>query len=241
MSANAKRTRLGLLGSKGRMGREVSSLLYGPAYVTRAELGAAIDNGDPLESLLNTEVVIDFSSPDAVLALVERMRHAEGQIPALVLGSTGWTLEGRAALREISEKTPVLMSANFSTGVLLVLEMLKEYSPLFEKFGYTPVIVEAHHSHKKDSPSGTALSLQRAIAPAGPGNVQTLAVRAGEVIGDHEVTFYGPSDEIRVAHHARDRAIFARGAIDVALWLAGRKASLKGMLGMDAYFKELRS
>jgi 4-hydroxy-tetrahydrodipicolinate reductase len=238
------------------MGREVLALLGGE-YATRAKLAAAVDRaaagsapssglaggaGADIASLLSVDAVVDFSSPDAVLELVAALTPAPDPLPALVLGSTGWTLDGRAALRSIAERTPLVMSSNFSVGVQLLLEILRTHAPVLEKFGYTPVVTETHHKHKKDSPSGTALSLQRVISPAGPGNVQTHATRAGEVIGDHAVTYYGAADQLVLSHHAQDRSIFARGALDAALWAASRRAGaqpLRGVLGMDAYFKEL--
>jgi 4-hydroxy-tetrahydrodipicolinate reductase len=138
------------------------------------------------------------------------------------------------------------MSSNFSTGVQALLAVLRAHAPLLEKLGYAPVIVETHHRHKKDAPSGTALSLQRAISPAGPGNLQTHAVRAGEVVGDHEVIFYGPGDHLTFGHFAQDRSVFARGAIEAALWLASRSARLDAppvsgsspILGMEQFFQE---
>lgn len=228
---------LGILGAKGRMGREVSSVLE-KDYATRATCIAAADRGDDLSSLLDSQVVIDFSSPAAVLELVKLAENGAPRLPALVLGSTGWKIDERNRLLELSKRTPVLMTSNFSTGVLAFTHILKQAAPLLEKLGYTPVIVEGHHRHKKDAPSGTALSLQRAIAPAGPGNVQTHSIRAGEIVGDHEVTYYGTGDRISFKHEAQDRSIFARGAIDVALWLA-TKAPTGALQTMDAYFQEV--
>jgi 4-hydroxy-tetrahydrodipicolinate reductase len=119
---------------------------------------------------------------------------------------------------------------------MALLHFLKSASPLLEKLGYTPVVTETHHKHKKDMPSGTAISIQRAIAPAGPGNVQTHSVRAGEIIGDHEVTFYGPGDHLTFGHFAQDRSIFARGAIDCALWLSSKKGQT-GLFSIEDFFK----
>lgn len=235
-------TKIGLLGAQGRMGREVAAMIAA-SFQERATLHASADRDQPLESLLGCDVVIDFSSPEAVLQLGERLSAAADPLPALIIGSTGWNLETRPAVRKLAERTSVILSSNFSQGVLLMQEMLREYAPLFEQFGYTPVIVETHHRHKKDSPSGTAISLQRVISPAGPGNVQTHAIRAGEVVGDHEVTFHGTADRISITHSAQNRSIFARGAIEAAIWLAARRMGpnpLRGLLGMDAYFTAVR-
>jgi 4-hydroxy-tetrahydrodipicolinate reductase len=86
--------------------------------------------------------------------------------------------------------------------------------------GYTPVLVEGHHRHKKDAPSGTALTLRTCVDAESPSSVQTHAIRAGEIIGDHEVTFHGPSDHLVFGHYAQNRSLFARGALEVVHWLA---------------------
>jgi dihydrodipicolinate reductase len=97
--------------------------------------------------------------------------------------------------------------------------------------------VETHHRHKKDSPSGTAITLQRAISPDDPNQIQTHSIRAGEVIGEHTIGFYGRADKITLSHSAQDRSLFARGAIEVALWLAqkNRQDSPQSILKMDHY------
>jgi 4-hydroxy-tetrahydrodipicolinate reductase len=232
---------VGILGAPGRMGQWVVKLLESE-YANKARLSASAGRGDGTSPLLGADVVIDFSSPAAMLALADAAMKHQGDLPAFVVGSTGWKIDERRKLEELAQRTPVLMASNFSTGVLALQDLLKKASPILEKLGYTPVIVETHHQHKKDAPSGTALSLQRAIAPAGPGNVQTVSVRAGEVIGDHEVTYYGPGDHITIGHFAQDRSIFARGAIDVSLWLAGKRkdpGALKGLVSIEKYFEEL--
>jgi 4-hydroxy-tetrahydrodipicolinate reductase len=235
-------TRIGLLGAKGRMGQIVSQLIA-TEYSSKATLHAAPARVDALEPLLACDVVIDFSSPEAMLLLTEAaLKQASGSLPAFVVGSTGWKLDDRAKLETLAAKTPVLMASNFSTGVMAVIDALKQVAPLLDKLGYKPSIVETHHVHKKDAPSGTALSLQRAISPSGPGNVPVKSIREGEVVGDHEVAFHGPADRIMFGHFAQDRSIFARGAIDVALWLT----SLKGqpptgrLIGIEKYFEEFK-
>jgi 4-hydroxy-tetrahydrodipicolinate reductase len=233
--------RIGLLGAKGRMGRYVSDILARD-FAQKAQLASTPGRGESPSPLLGTDVVIDFSSPTAMLSLAELALMHQGPLPAFVVGSTGWKIDERRKLEELSHRTPVLVASNFSTGVLALLDILKTASPWLERLGYTPVIVETHHKHKKDAPSGTALSIQRAISPAGPGNVQTQSVRAGEIIGDHEVTFYGSGDHITIGHFAQDRSIFARGAIDTALWLASKRGEARqpGLMTMDQYFQSLK-
>ena len=232
--------KIGVLGAKGRMGKGVVQLLE-TEYVQKANVAARAGRGEPLDSLLETDVVIDFSLPVGMLALARAAANRQSPLPAFVIGSTGWKLDERRELEKLAERTPIFMSSNFSTGVMILQEILKTAAPLLERQGYTPIILETHHRHKKDAPSGTALSLQRSIAPAGPGNVQTQCIRAGEVIGDHEVTFYGAGDKLVLGHYAQDRSIFARGALDVAIWLAGRRTGpqpLRGLIGTETFFKE---
>jgi len=207
-------------------------------FAKSATLTTTVDRGEDLALLRSVDVVIDFSSPEATLALARDWSSFKSPaLPGLVVGSTGWKLDDRKALEALSDRSAILMASNFSPGVLAFLTALKEFSPLMERLGYTPVIVETHHSHKQDAPSGTALSLQRAISSAGPGNIQTHSIRAGEVIGDHEVTFYGAGDQIKIAHSAQDRSIFARGAIEAAIWLSGQAPS-GNLIGMETFFKE---
>lgn len=232
--------RIGVLGAGGRMGQWVTRLLTSD-FSKQATLGPTPGRGEHLEPLLSADVVIDFSLPEVMLGLARSALRQPGTLPAFVVGSTGWKLDERREIEELARKTPVIMASNFSTGVMALQSVLRAAGPLLEKLGYTPVIVETHHTHKKDSPSGTALSLQRAITPGGPGNIQTHSIRAGEVIGDHEVTFYGPGDHITIGHFAQDRSIFARGAIEAALWLAAKRADPApptGLIGMEAFFKE---
>lgn len=231
--------RLGLMGSTGRMGREVRSLLDAE-YASQIQLVGAPGRLDPTASLFHCDVVLDFALPDACVEVVRALiAHPKGDpIPALVVGSTGWTKEGERLLQELSARTPVLKATNFSIGVLALGRMLREFGPLLKDLGYTPVLVETHHRHKKDAPSGTALTLQSCIDPVHPGSVQTHAIRAGEVIGDHEVTFHGPSDKIVVGHFAQNRTLFARGALEAVLWLADlRKSGASGrVLSMEDWF-----
>jgi 4-hydroxy-tetrahydrodipicolinate reductase len=232
--------RIGVLGASGRMGAQVLASLQAK-HNAQAVHAASISHGDAPDALLDCDAVIDFSAPDAVLALLDRLGAAPGPLPALVIGSTGWTPAQRARLDEAAVRTPVLVSSNFSTGVLALHEILKLAAPLLKRLGYIPSIVETHHVHKKDAPSGTALSLRQSIDPAQPASVPTRSLREGEVIGDHEVTFQGPADHLTFGHFAQDRSIFARGAIDAAVWLAGRRTGPsvpRAVLGMDAFFAQ---
>jgi 4-hydroxy-tetrahydrodipicolinate reductase len=217
------------------MGESVARLLAAE-YAERAEFRAAVDQGERIEPLLAADVVIDFSSPAAMSALADAALALSGKLPAFVVGSTGWSDAQKISLERLTSRAPVLMASNFSVGVAALVHLLREASPLLKKLGYSPVLVETHHRHKRDAPSGTAIALQRAITPENPGAVQTHSVRSGEIIGDHEVTFYGTGDHLTLGHFAQERSIFARGAIDCALWLASGIQPAGRILGIEEYF-----
>ncbi len=230
---------LGLLGSSGRMGTLIAQLIQSE-FQADVKIVASARRGDSLESLLSTDVIIDVSLPAVVAQLASLAIKKSTNLPKFLIGSTGWTPETHESIKALSGLTPVLVSSNFSVGIYALSSMLKDYSPLFKKLGYTPVILESHHRHKKDSPSGTAKSLQKSIDPVHPDRIQTHSVRAGEVIGDHAVTFFSAGDQITLSHHAQDRSIFARGAIQVAQWLAQSPHSPNQILGMEDYFASLK-
>lgn len=235
--------KVGLLGASGRMGQYVSRLIQ-TEFFGEAVLSASASQGDSLNALLQSDAVIDFSSVKGMRELAKvahQAAKADRSLPVFVVGSTGWKPDEKKELKALAEYTPIVMASNFSTGVLALLEILKQAGPLLAKLNYTPVLLETHHRHKKDAPSGTALTLHRSIAPHFPGTASIHSVRAGEVIGDHEITFYGPADRITLGHFAQDRTIFARGAVEVALWLAHKRNKSKnlcGMIPLEAYFKE---
>ena len=233
--------RVGVLGAQGRMGKQVVHLIQ-TEFSSLCTLDAKPTRNESLEPLLSSEVVIDFSGPEALLALTQLALSNHTSLPGFIVGSTGLDAQGTEILKKLSEKTLVLKASNFSVGIFLVRKILEQYSPLLKKAGYTPTLLDIHHQHKKDAPSGTALSLQKAINPVHPDQVQTQCFRVGEVFGDHDVTFYGKDDAIKIAHTAQNRTLWARGAIQTALWLAEQKKSSKkitGILSMDHYFDAL--
>jgi 4-hydroxy-tetrahydrodipicolinate reductase len=230
------------MGANGRMGKWVSHLVSAE-FSKQANLLSHGNKNQSPSGLLRSQVVIDFSNPAGMTDLAELALKEKGDLPAFVVGTTGWSAEGRKILAELAHRTPVLVASNFSVGVSALSEILRTYSSLLHKLGYKPVIVETHHIHKKDAPSGTALSLQHVIAPKSPEAVQTHSVRAGEVIGDHEVTFYGQADKISLGHFAQDRSIFARGSIQVALWLAPQRKNRQlhgSIIGIEKYFESIQ-
>lgn len=235
--------RVGLLGPRGRMGQWITRLL-GTDYSEKAALCAEVERGGDFHSLLQCDAVVDFSSPEACSAAAQvALLSGESLLPLFIVGSTGWSPEARLPIEKLAERTPVLMSSNFSTGVLALQRLLMQAVPLLSRLGYAPVLVDTHHRHKKDAPSGTALMLCRTLEESGANRpIEMHSIRAGEIIGNHEITFYGPGDHLVLGHFAQDRSIFARGAIDAALWLHERRSSLPKagrILSMEDYFKEL--
>jgi len=222
-----KPLRLMIHGASGRMGR---SLLRLAALDARLDVVAAVAGhsgalpeagGLPVLAAAAMadapafEVAIDFSQPagfDAVLGLC-RDRGA-----ALVSGTTGLASGQFAALDEAGSHIPVLWAANFSTGVAVLAELVRQAAAALPDWDAD--IVESHHVHKKDAPSGTALSLGAAVA-SGRGRAPRYAsLRAGDIVGEHTVQFTGIGERLELVHRATDRDIFALGALDAARRLA---------------------
>jgi 4-hydroxy-tetrahydrodipicolinate reductase len=206
-------TKIGLLGASGKMGSQIANLVRSE-FSKQATLVAFASQGEPVEPLLETDIVIDFSSPTATLALIQAATQFR-KLPGFVIGTTGFTQSQLQEIARLAEKAPVMMASNFSTGVMVLIEALKKASPALLAAGFQPSIHETHHHHKIDAPSGTALTLKNCIGP----KVPIESTREGEVIGTHEITFTGPGESLRLIHTAQDRSIFARGAIRAALQL----------------------
>lgn len=256
-----------IIGALGRMGRALqeASLSAGQpvaGLVDRPDLAGSpspVDgvpvrvNGDWKELISPNRVVIDFSSPDNTLALLKAA--SEHRMP-LVIGTTGMGPAGDEALREASRHVPVVAAANYSVGVNLLLELVQKAASILDSASYDAEIVEAHHKHKKDAPSGTALMLANALAKgrnvelakvanygregitgARPqGEIGIHAVRGGSVVGDHWVNFFGEGERIEIHHHAESRQTFAEGAVRAAGWVQGKAPGLYTMrhvLGFD--------
>ena len=193
------------------------------------------------------DVVIDVSVPDATVAAAERLAAMGGV--AMVTGVTGLTPEQSERLKAASEKIPILAARNFSLGVAIVEDLIRQAAAALPLHRWDAEIVETHHRAKTDAPSGTALMMGEAIAEArsqafdqvatmgrtgqtgyrAPGTIGVASVRGGSVIGEHEARFLSDYETITVGHVAHDRRVFARGAIDAARWIAGKPAGLYSM------------
>lgn len=211
-----------LLVGHGRMGQLVETLA--PTY--GFELAGIVTEHDP-EGLTRdhgrVDVAIDFTLPEAVPANLPVLAARGINV---VVGTTGW-LAHEAALRAEVERagTAVLASANFSLGMNLFMLLAEDAARRFGPHAdFGAWIHELHHSAKKDAPSGTALMLQRAMVEAGYGrDIDVAATRAGYIPGTHTIGFDGPSETVTLTHQVRDRGVFARGALEAARWLVGRR------------------
>ena len=169
-----------------------------------------------LGGLPEFDVAVDFSLPPGFDGILDLCR-ARGA--ALVSGTTGLAPAQREALEAAASRIPVLWASNFSLGVAVLAELVERAAHALQ--GWDCDIVEAHHVHKQDAPSGTALSLGQA-AERGGAAPRYASLRAGDIVGEHTVQFTGLGERVELVHRATSRDVFARGALHAALRLAGR-------------------
>jgi 4-hydroxy-tetrahydrodipicolinate reductase len=183
----------------------------------------------------DVDVVIDFSTAAAVELNFPKLVALGKNV---VIGTTGWD-SSRARLRALADEAGigVLAAPNFSTGVVLFGEIVKAAGALLgPQADYGAYLHELHHAAKRDAPSGTALSLKRALESSGyPRPIDVAATRAGSIPGTHTVGFDAPSETITLTHTVRDRGTFARGALAAATWLRGRRGwyTMHDCLGLN--------
>jgi len=213
-------------GASGRSGRAVLRLAAEDprvnvvAAVSRS--GAAPVEGVPafgvadLARCQRFDVAIDFSLPDGLHALLE---FCEARGAALVSGTTGLDPELRKRMEQAAQSIPLLWASNFSLGVVVLEDLLRRAAGALP---WPVSIVETHHVHKLDAPSGTAITLAAAATQAQGRSPPIESVREGEVVGTHEIRLQGPGERLELSHVASDRDIFARGALEAACRLAGR-------------------
>jgi 4-hydroxy-tetrahydrodipicolinate reductase len=257
--------RIGLAGALGRMGRTVEALLAGRqdmALAVRIDRPGASDEGsgalaltDAASALAACDVMVDFSSAAASAALAT-MAAARGG-PALVIGATGFSAEEDAAVRAAAERVAIVRSGNFSLGVNLLAALVEEAARRLGARDWDIEILETHHRRKVDAPSGTALLLGEAAARGRGerldatalaarsgitgerprGGIGFASLRGGGVVGEHTVLLAAEDETITLSHSARDRSLFARGALEAAAWVAARPPGLYDMrdvLGLSA-------
>ena len=205
----------------------------------------AIVGSDPESLFATVDCVIDFTIPDAT---VNHARLAKETGTSLVIGTTGLDEVHLRSLKEAGSSTAVVYSGNMSLGINILLGLVEQIARSLSS-DYDIEVLEMHHKHKIDAPSGTALMLGRAAAkgrgivsegnsimsrvgetgPRPSGAIGYATLRGGDVIGEHSVIFAGPGERIELTHTASDRALFAKGAVHAALWTKGQSPGLYTM------------
>lgn len=242
-------------GCSGAMGRTVTSITMEKEEITVAAGVDRFPTENSLYPIFRTynecheecDVIIDFSHPDALDALLDYA--VDNNLP-IVLCTTGHNDEQKRKIEKASEYIPIFMSANMSLGVNLMIELLKQAASFLE--GFDIEIIEKHHTKKLDAPSGTALALAESINEALPQKKEFVygrhdkakkrdeneigihAVRGGTIVGEHQVHFVGTDEILEIRHNAYSKNIFAEGALRAAAFLIGKTAGMydmKSMLG----------
>lgn len=233
---------IGIIGSHGRMGQAIAALL---AEGDHALAGGADQGDDPAGLADRSEVLIDFSSPQALDA---NLHAAIGAGIPIVIGTTGLTERHHTAIDHAAHAVPVLQTGNTSLGVTLLAHLVREAAARLGP-DWDIEILDLHHRMKADAPSGTALLLGEAAAQARgidlaehsqrardgetgarpEGAIGFASLRGGTVAGEHSVIFAGAEERLTLAHSAESRTIFARGAVRAAEWLLGKPAGRYGM------------
>jgi 4-hydroxy-tetrahydrodipicolinate reductase len=245
-------TRIIMRGCNGKMGQEITKLLQADekAYIVAGiDLHENTDNGYPVFTSFDAcnveaDVIIDFSSPKKLDEMLDFAVHKN--VP-IVLCTTGLTEEDITMVKEASKKVAILRSANMSVGVNTVIKLLQMATKVLTEANFDIEIVEKHHNQKVDAPSGTALALADAINEVlnneyayvydrskdtkkrEKKEIGISAVRGGTIVGDHDVIFAGTDEVIEIKHIAYSRAIFGKGAIQAAKYLAGKTPGMYQM------------
>lgn len=258
-------TRIGIVGAGGRMGRMLiestlkdERVVLGGAFglpgspevgKTAGELvGMACDVvviDDVAAGLKHIDCLIDFTRPEGTLEHLALCRKAG---VGMIIGTTGFDAEGKAAIAAAAQDIPVVFAANMAVGVNLVFKLLDEAARILNQ-GYDIEIVEAHHRLKVDAPSGTALRMGEVVASAlgrdlaecavygregvtgerDPSTIGFATVRGGDIVGDHTVMFCGLGERVEITHKASSRMPYAQGSLRAARFIAGRKNGLFDM------------
>ncbi len=245
-------TRVIMHGCNGKMGQTISGLIAADEEIEIVAGVDAYDEGKNPYPVFHTieacdvmaDAVIDFSAAAAVDSLLTYC--TEKQVPC-VLCTTGLSEEQLARVKEASGKVAILKSANMSLGINMLLKLLKDAAGILAPAGFDIEIVEKHHNQKVDAPSGTALALADSIneelnhsydyvydrsqvrQKRAPKEIGISAVRGGTIVGDHDVIFAGADEVITFSHRAYSKAVFGKGAIQAAKFLAGKPAGMYDM------------
>jgi 4-hydroxy-tetrahydrodipicolinate reductase len=220
----------------GKMGQAIADLAPQRGWEVVARIDAAESKaGITREMLGSADAAVEFSVPDAAAANIRAV--LEAGVP-IVVGTTGWYTEFDAIKADVQAKNGALLTAtNFSLGVNIFLQIARTAAKLLASApGFEATLVETHHSAKKDAPSGTANTLAKAASEAMGRDIPITSVRTGSVPGTHEFIFDAPFEQIHIEHIARDRRVFAEGALVAAAWLVGKHGifTIQDVLGESA-------
>ena len=236
-------TRIAVVGASGRMGKTIIEVIN---QNDKVNLGAALDKGDDLNAILDQfDVLIDFTRPEATLEYLNTCVTAG---KSMVIGTTGFDNKGLEVINNAAQQIPVVFAPNMSVGVNLSLKLLDMAARVIGEDADIE-IVETHHRHKVDAPSGTALKMGEVVANALGRDLSTCAVygregieeprdrqtigfstiRGGDVVGEHTVSFFMEGERVEITHKASSRLTFANGAVRAAGWLEGQSAGLYSM------------
>ncbi len=213
--------RLALVGM-GKMGHAIADLAPSRGWEVVARLDEAeVRRGITRESLNGADVAVEFSVPDAAPSNIRAIVEAGCPV---VVGTTGWYAHYDEIKQLVAAKNGALLTAtNFSLGVNIFERVVAYAAKLLAAApGFEAALVETHHSAKKDAPSGTAITLGKAASASWGKEIPTTSVRVGSVPGTHEFIFDAPFEQIHLEHIARDRRVFAEGALVAAGWLIGK-------------------
>ncbi len=259
--------KIAVAGCLGRMGQEISKQILqnknlefvgGFEYKKHKDINKPLNKVSSINSaklvtanaaqlIKDSNVIIDFTTPESTL---DNLKIASANKTAVVIGTTGMTDGQKNKVNSYSKKIPILMSSNMSLGVNLLFNLVKQTASALKDTVYDIEIAETHHKHKKDAPSGTALSLgeyaaegrktklnkskvldrTKKLSSRKKGEIGFSVTRGGEIAGEHTVSFIGPNDRIDLVHKANNRSIFVSGAIEAAIFLYKKK---KGLFSMN--------
>jgi 4-hydroxy-tetrahydrodipicolinate reductase len=236
-------TKIIIAGCKGRMGQALQDCA---ARQPELKVIGCVDMGDDVRSLVpDCDVIVDFTFHTATAGFAA---HCAQKGKALVIGTTGHTPEEKAAIQLAATNIPIVWTSNYSTGVNTLFWLTRKAAEILGP-GYDLEIVEMHHRHKKDAPSGTADTLARILAEVGHEQLEKVirygrqgitgertneeigmhSLRGGDVLGDHTVIFAGSGERLELTHKAASRDILANGALRAAQWVVGQKPGIYDM------------
>ncbi len=219
------------------IGKDAAAFLGQPAGVTI--------ESDLAKGLANADFLIDFTRPEGTLA---HLAYCAAHGIRMIIGTTGFDADGKAAIAKAAEKTAIVFAPNMSVGVNVTMKLLEMAAKNFSE-GYDIEIIEAHHRHKVDAPSGTAIKMGEVIAgalgkdlndvavwaregvtgPRDPSSIGFATVRGGDIIGDHTVLFAGIGERIEISHKSSSRVSYATGSLRAARFLADKQTGLYDM------------